>query len=137
MYGEFVPRVCVDLVLRHGDDVLLVKRSQAPVGWWHLPGGTIYKNETAEQAACRIAKADLGIHGLGNVTIIGVVEFLHCPQEIDGEPIDMHNIMLEMEAFLATRETNSIEETIWTSSVPIGDYDPKQIAFLVEKGILR
>lgn len=137
IYETYIPRLCVDLVLRHEGKVLLVKRTKAPIGWWHLPGGTIYKNEKIEEAARRIASTDLGITELPTCEISGVVEFLHCPQEIGGDSIDMHNIMIEVQSSVSTKLVKSAEEVVWTSHVPAGPRDEMQMAFLVRRGLLR
>jgi colanic acid biosynthesis protein WcaH len=71
-YNEFieiyskVPRLCVEIVLivlKTEDKILLTKRNIPPAkGMWHLPGGTMLKGETAEEAALRIALDELGIN---------------------------------------------------------------------------
>ena len=57
-----MPRLCVDLVIKTDAGVLLSQRDIAPwKGFWHLPGGSVFFGESIDQAAKRIAKAELGI----------------------------------------------------------------------------
>lgn len=56
-----VPRLCVDLVVKNEQGILLTLRNIPPSkGFWHLPGGTVLHGETLEKAAKRIAKTELG-----------------------------------------------------------------------------
>lgn len=57
-----VPRLCVDLVIRDRRGIWLTLRQKN--GWsglWHLPGGTVYLDETVIQAVHRVAGEELGI----------------------------------------------------------------------------
>jgi 8-oxo-dGTP diphosphatase len=48
------PTVAVDLVIRHEDTLLLIRRGNDPfAGRWALPGGFVEPDETVEQAAVR------------------------------------------------------------------------------------
>lgn len=71
-----VPRLCVDIVIKNDQGVILTKRSIQPyIGCWHFPGGTVFKDEKLEQAAKRLAKEELGV----NINIeknLGVIEYL-------------------------------------------------------------
>lgn len=68
---ERLPQVCVEVVVRtdvdddgDGDDVgvLLVRRTNEPAaGEWFWPGGRLYKGEHLDDAAHRIARAELDI----------------------------------------------------------------------------
>jgi colanic acid biosynthesis protein WcaH len=72
---SLVPRLCVEIVVKTNEGVLLTKRNIPPaLGMWHLPGGTWLKGETAEEAAKRIALDELGIDiSLGE--LLGYVDF--------------------------------------------------------------
>jgi ADP-ribose pyrophosphatase YjhB (NUDIX family) len=80
-YEEFekiysrVPRLCVDLVIKSKEGIVLSKRLIPPYkGYWHTPGGTVLYGETLEEAVKRVAKEETGL----NVEIIklaGVIEF--------------------------------------------------------------
>lgn len=70
-----VPRICVDIVIRNEKGVLLSLRAHDPYkGMWHIPGGTLYKDETFAIAAVRIAKRELGVAVIPK-RCLGVMEF--------------------------------------------------------------
>lgn len=57
-----MPRPCVDILLTYQGKFLLLHRQIAPYrGSWALPGGSILKGETVEQAAIRKVKEEVGI----------------------------------------------------------------------------
>lgn len=62
---SLMPIVCVDLVISHKahpERFLLIKRKREPeAGKWFLPGGRIFRMESAEEAALRIAKDECGL----------------------------------------------------------------------------
>ena len=57
------PLVAVDLVIVRGtQDVLLGLRNNRPAqGFWFVPGGRIFKDESIQAALARIAQAELGL----------------------------------------------------------------------------
>ncbi len=57
------PLVSVDLVVVRGaQEVLLGLRNNRPAqGFWFVPGGRIFKNESIQSALARIAEAELGL----------------------------------------------------------------------------
>jgi ADP-ribose pyrophosphatase YjhB (NUDIX family) len=72
-----VPRLNVDLVIRSPQGVLLALRTIEPwKGYWHLPGGTVYKTERIADAAVRIAKKETGLAIMPG-TCLGYMEFPH------------------------------------------------------------
>lgn len=55
-----VPIVSVDLVVRHGDGVVLGRRRNEPAkGEWFVPGGRVRKGERLEAAVQRVAAEEL------------------------------------------------------------------------------
>lgn len=67
-YDEFksiysrIPRLCVDVVLKHENGILMTLRQHE--SWknqWHFPGGTVMYRESLEDAVKRIADEELGI----------------------------------------------------------------------------
>jgi colanic acid biosynthesis protein WcaH len=65
---EHVPLVSVDLVVHHGDGVVLGKRTNEPAkGEWFVPGGRVRKHEPLEEAVHRVAREELGV----DVTVEG------------------------------------------------------------------
>lgn len=82
VYGR-APRLCLDLAVVEPDGLILSKRDIPPFqGFWHFPGGRIYHNETAAEAAARIADAELGITVdldafAGYIEVPNETEFVH------------------------------------------------------------
>jgi len=57
-----VPRLCVEVIIKTKNGIVLTKRAIEPVkGQWHTPGGTVYKGEGLEQAVKRVAEEELGV----------------------------------------------------------------------------
>lgn len=73
---SLVPRVCVDLLLKSDNKILLTKRKHSPyIGQWHIPGGTVFLRESFEDVVNRIAMEELGVH-VTSKKMSGVIEFL-------------------------------------------------------------
>jgi len=70
-----VPRLCVEIVIKTNNGVILTKRDIEPEkGKWHIPGGTVLNGERLEDAVKRIAKEELGVEvKVGK--ILGVIEY--------------------------------------------------------------
>lgn len=70
-----VPRLCVDLVIKSNNGILLTfRKKNGYENQWHIPGGTVFYREKLIDAAKRVAKEELGV----NVTIqkfIGYIEY--------------------------------------------------------------
>ena len=61
-FVAYMPIICVDLIIRKGRKVLLVKRANEPLkGEWWVPGGRILKGETSIDAARRKAIKEVGM----------------------------------------------------------------------------
>lgn len=72
---ERVPRFCVDLVIKKGKNIFLVKRDIQPYrGKYHLPGGRVRFRESIEHTANRIAKTEAGI-SIEIKKLLGFMEF--------------------------------------------------------------
>lgn len=55
-----VPRLCVDLMIEKGGEILLTKRDIPPEkGYWHFPGGTVLLGETTFDTIKRVAMEEL------------------------------------------------------------------------------
>jgi colanic acid biosynthesis protein WcaH len=88
-----VPRFNVDLVVRTEGGIVLIKRSIEPhIGYYHVPGGTLYKGETFNDAAVRVAKNETGFD-VEMVRILGAMEF---PAEKRGDLI-IHTVSVVLE----------------------------------------
>lgn len=78
-----VPRICVDLVIKSSEGILLSLRAIEPcIGEWHLPGGTIYFGESIENAAKRIALAETGLN-IQLIKQLAAIEFLETESKRD------------------------------------------------------
>ena len=59
--AEHVPIVSVDLLVRMDGGLVLGKRTNEPAkGEWFVPGGSVLKGETREEAVHRVAREELG-----------------------------------------------------------------------------
>lgn len=73
-----VPRLCVEVIIKTDEGIVLSKRSIVPwKGKWHIPGGTVLLKETLKDAVKRIAKIELGV----DVTVGKFLGFLYYPSE--------------------------------------------------------
>ena len=70
-----IPILCVDIILRHKDQVLLVKRADAPCRGVYWPvGGRVHKGESVDAAARRKILEEIGIKYKGVLIPIGFYE---------------------------------------------------------------
>ncbi len=61
-YFSKVTRLCVDVVIKTPDGIILILRAIPPYkGKWHYPGGTVHYRETIKDAINRIADRELGV----------------------------------------------------------------------------
>lgn len=69
-----MPILCVDVIIKSGNNVLLVKRSNKPAqGLWWFPGGRVLKGELLENTAIRKIKEEIGLN-IKKVKLLGVEE---------------------------------------------------------------
>ena len=70
------PRLCVDLLIKNKKGVLLSKRLISPLkGYWHLPGGRAFHQESIEKALQRIAFSEVGLR-VKKAKLVGYAEAL-------------------------------------------------------------
>jgi ADP-ribose pyrophosphatase YjhB (NUDIX family) len=116
IYGK-VPRLTLDIVLRNENGVLMSLRNIEPYfDYWHLPGGTVYKDETVPQATIRIAKRETGL----DVTYVKTLGHMEFPDEIR-QGVNIHTISIVVEAKveggdLAHDET--AQDVAWFTDIP-------------------
>jgi ADP-ribose pyrophosphatase YjhB (NUDIX family) len=77
MIKSSVPLVCADIVIRNGDDVLLLQRE---TGRWGIPGGRVEFKEKLLDAAKRELFEETGIKT--NLTYKGFVEHVRKYHEV-------------------------------------------------------
>ena len=88
------PLFAIDLVaLNDQNQILLGQRKNAPArGYWFVPGGRVFKNESLEQALKRISKTELNIEIQSHqADIIGLYDHFY-QDSIFGDEIDTHYI---------------------------------------------
>ncbi len=56
------PLISIDLILKSPDNLILLgERLNKPAqGFWFVPGGRVYKNESLDNAFVRITESELG-----------------------------------------------------------------------------
>ena len=61
---ELAPRIVVELLIENKQkEPLLIKRIDKPyIGYWHLPGGFLLKNESIQNCIKRLAKEEVGLN---------------------------------------------------------------------------
>ncbi len=70
-----VPRLCVDLIIKNEQGLVLTYRDIEPYkNMWHFPGGTVLSGEKISDAVNRIAKEETGLK-VKIVKVLGVMEF--------------------------------------------------------------
>jgi len=80
---ELMPIARIDLVIPRDGLILLIKRKQEPgKGRWWFPGGRLWKGESFEEAAWRIARTETGL-ALESVIVIGVDDVRHPEDPFD------------------------------------------------------
>lgn len=110
---RLVPRVAVDLVVKRGNKVLLTKRKRTPfVGWWHIPGSFLLKDERLAECVERIAKEELGVR-VEKVVLVGVYENLNGDPR--GHVID---VVYKGETTNEVRAVGDTAEIGWFNVIP-------------------
>ncbi len=126
-----VPRLCVDIVLKSPKGVYLTLRDIEPCkGQWHIPGGTVFFDETLEQAVRRVAERELGIV-IEKAKQVAVIDFSNHVEHSFDHPV---SIVYEVEKysgdFMFNKETAHGE---WFNKLPDNMHDV-QDKFLLENG---
>ena len=112
-----VPRLTIDLLIQNEKGTLLALRSIEPyLGEWHMPGGTVYKEETVEGAAARIAKRELGL----TVSVKKSIGHMEFPNEMRAGN-DIHTISIVVPVEILGGELQhdgGAEELRWFIDMP-------------------
>jgi colanic acid biosynthesis protein WcaH len=91
---EHLPLFAIDLlIINEQNEILLGKRVNAPAkGYWFVPGGRVFKNESLSDAFGRITKAELGIElPYVNASLIGLYDHFYSDSVISDD-ISTHYI---------------------------------------------
>jgi ADP-ribose pyrophosphatase YjhB (NUDIX family) len=117
------PRVGVGVILRRGDEVLLVRRGRPPArGAWSLPGGGQELGETAEAAARRELLEETGL-SCGELTLVAHVDSIH--RDAAGR-IQYQYTILDFAGVYAGGEAvagDDVVDVAWVRNEDFGRYD--------------
>ena len=94
---EATPLVSIDLVIRNpSNKVLLGKRNNRPaMGYWFVPGGRIFKNETINQALKRISEVELGQDlSIKAPSLLGAYDHIYEDNFLNVKGINTHYVVL-------------------------------------------
>lgn len=133
IYGK-VPRLNVDLIIESDGGILMALRTIEPhIGFWHFPGGTVYKSETLHEAARRVAKKETGL----DVTFGECLGYIEFPDEMrSGISIHTVSIVLKAVSHSGTlKHDEHAKELKWHTKLPEKTY-PGHDTFLKQKGLL-
>lgn len=129
-----VPRLAVDVVIKREGKIVLIKRGIEPyLHFWHIPGGTLYKDESVIEAAIRIAKSETGL----DVEFVKLLGFMEFPEEKRGD-ITMKTVSLAVEVETASGELThdeNAEDIAWFDDFT-DPMDQTQKMFLIEHKII-
>lgn len=103
---RMAPLVAVDLVLKdRAGQVLLVQRKDEPArGYYFVPGGRIFKNETIAAAFQRIAKEELELLlGFDRAVLLGLYQHIYDSNRFDVAGLGTHYVVLAHEVTLLER----------------------------------
>jgi len=93
---EYTPLISIDLVVQNSQgEVVLGKRINEPAkGFWFVPGGRVFKDETLDAAFERIAKEELGLHAKrSDAEFLGVYEHFYT-NNVFNDDFSTHYIVL-------------------------------------------
>ncbi|MDQ6954218.1 MAG: GDP-mannose mannosyl hydrolase [Mariprofundaceae bacterium] len=121
MVIEHAPLFAMDLVIINDEEkILLGKRSNNPAkGFWFVPGGRVFKNESLDQAFRRISSNELGVAlKRSNGTFLGLFEHFY-DDSVFGSGISTHYInathALRANIDLANLPQSQHQEYVWMS----------------------
>lgn len=105
---ELVPILCVDVILKHKGQYILVKRANEPLlGLWWVVGGRAFKGEKTIVTAKRKVWEETGLRAKG-YKVVGVYEDSY-PKSVFGVPTSSVSVVYEAEVedFSPTLDTTS------------------------------
>jgi len=112
-----VPMICVDVIVKDNNKILLGKRKTYPFkGLWHIPGGLIYYNESIQDAINRISKRETGLE-------VEIVKQISLHEYINEDPRG-HFIGLN---YIVKKTGGEIKINKYNSELKYFDYIPNDI----------
>lgn len=94
------PLVAIDVVLRdpEGRVFLACRRDQPARGFYFVPGGRIFKNETIERAFARILRGETGFDlKLVDARLVGVFQHIYPTNRFEADGFGTHYVVLAYE----------------------------------------
>lgn len=114
---ESLPIVCVDVIVKRGSQVLVVKRANEPLkGLWWVPGGRILKDETALKAVHRkvLTETNLEVNG---IKFVGVYEDTY-PTSAFGVPSHCISLVFESNGHGVVKTNEEVTHWAWSYNLP-------------------
>lgn len=90
------PLVSIDLIVQNqSDEILLGQRLNRPAqGYWFVPGGRIYKNESLDAAFRRLTEVELGqAFARENAALLNIYEHFY-NDSVFGDTPDTHYVVV-------------------------------------------
>jgi 8-oxo-dGTP diphosphatase len=116
------PFVGIGGVVFRGEEVLLVKRAQAPRrGEWSIPGGVQLVGETVHEALHREVQEETGIH-VEVVDVVAIVDAIF--RDEDGR-VKYHYTLIDLWAEWRSGEARAgddVSDCVWVPLARVGDY---------------
>ena len=91
------PLVSIDLIILNtkGQVLLGLRKNKPAQGFWFVPGGRILKNETVEEAFCRITRKELGVDmDFDEANLIGVYDHIYTDNMFGTKDINTHYVSI-------------------------------------------
>jgi 8-oxo-dGTP diphosphatase len=105
------PMVGVGVLIKRGNSILLVKRSNNPGrGLWSIPGGVLELGETLEEAAVREAKEETG----ADISVDRLLDIYNLIENDDSGRIRYHYILIN---FLAHHVRGELKANAESSEI--------------------
>ena len=98
--------MAVDLIVRNSDgDILLGLRKNSPArNFWFVPGGRVFKNESADRAIRRISMEELGFElQTHDMKFKGVYDHIYMDNVFEDPSFNTHYIVLASEVVVPQR----------------------------------
>jgi colanic acid biosynthesis protein WcaH len=97
------PLIAIDLVVYnpHGEVLIGMRTNQPAQNFWFVPGGRIYKNESIEEAFCRIAITELSVPlEYASARFLGVYQHIYTENFADDPQFGTHYVVIAFEVKL-------------------------------------
>ena len=136
------PRAAVGAIVLEGDQVLLVRRGEAPSrGRWSIPGGLIHLGERIEDAVAREIKEECGLE-IQIIGLCGVIDRVvpgESSQAGAAPPVRYHYIIIDYVAVPtggALQAGSDAAEARWVPVADLSRYETTQgLAAMIHRAV--